>query len=393
MGIFDFLKKKVEPEKVKFEDVKDVKSHLLKIKARVEENQSMAIMSIKEKINSYSLKFDEHIEVLQNIDLSDKKAEEKVKQLVKGSVNGFLDHLIRLKRKFNDFSHENFESIDSFETSINSALQEFETKSYTHYERATFLVGDEIADVLKTMNSLSKELKGIVMENRETINAYKELVNIKKLRRDIKLITKEVDDMSLNIDNSKNKVNHNSNEIVNLEKKKKDYKESEEYKEILNLKSKVASKETKLKELINNMRLSIDFKEIARVFHSSTKDMELIKEFKTNFYEAFTKDDGDSLLRFFDENKEADKKIIGKVNDAKALKKEIFELSKSVPQKNRIDEIESEISKINEIISLEEQNIERLNGLKEEKESQLSTCKKELKDEIKSCVENFVISN
>ena len=94
MGILDFFRKtkteKTEPEKIIFDELED---WLEKKKIETEENDVVFSRDIQKIIKKVCLDFEEEIEVLEKIDLSEKKEHEKAKLIIEENLNYYVNYL------------------------------------------------------------------------------------------------------------------------------------------------------------------------------------------------------------------------------------------------------------------------------------------------------------
>ena len=388
MGFFDIFKRK-EENKPKLEDISDLKKFLEEKSDSCNESQKNAISDIKTKIESVNKTLDKHIEVLENLDLSDKKVEERVKILVKGSLNGFVEHLHRLNEKLKSIALEDGSDLDLFRNKISEQLREFEEKSYMHYERATFLVGDEIANTLKDLNLFSKELDKTISKHGDVIKINLNFREMKNRKIDLKKTKIEKEEIESEIKDAMTRKKEHNESMSKLEKNKKQILESNEYQEIQNMLKNKNELDNKLKLSINKLQIAIDFKELTKILHSSPKEMDILKNYKSNFYDSFSKDMGTEILKLINSTSINNKEeLSNKIAEIKELKQKIEKLSNSIPSKDEISQINIDISKEKEKLSELSETIRRLESNLDEKNEEINLLKKDIKKHIKNIVES-----
>ncbi|MFW5852748.1 MAG: hypothetical protein ACOCUR_01850 [Nanoarchaeota archaeon] len=387
MALFDFLKKKKKisetPSPVKAADIKQEYKNLKKKVYSEHDKVRESLLNLSE---DFKERVARHTEILEKVDLSDKKEEDKVKRVVKGSVNGFIDHLNRLIMKINQI----FDDVDEKKTAAqlqhatNKALADFETKSYASYEKATYLVGDEMADVLKTINSFSREMKQVMDTNKQSIERLAEITSIEQMKKNVKYAKKEVENIDENISNAEKRMKELHEEIQRLKSRKEEIQDSDKYKQMTEKKNELSKTEKEISSMIDSLSKEVDLKELAKRWHSSNKKMNIIKRYRSNFKEEFRTDLGEELISLHDENIE--KNIIDEIKKVQSLDKKKKELTESIDVQDPIEEINSDIAKYEESIkSIKELN-SKLKETKSEKEKIVNSMKEEIIKRVKSIV-------
>ena len=381
MGFFDFFKKRKVDDTINIENITDIDAHIDKISTQVSSGNKEIIVEIKNNIDTFIKNIENHVETLQKVDLTDKKAEDRVKLIVKGSIKGFIEHLNRLNMNLNDLSKEAFNSAQEIENSINLVLSDFEKKSFVNYEKATYLVGDEMADVIKSINAFSKELKNILKNNENNIDASKLLNKISNENENLNELNREIENIKHDLESSKNKIDNLNNEISNLNKEYESIKTSNKYLEYIKNKEKIISLKSEIKKNINSLQKHLDLKELAKKFYSSKKNLETIKEYRNNFHNSFMKELGNDLIEFLKEEKNDKginiiKDIQNKISDEKRLEKDI-------PKLDPLEKIELSIHNLQKTADDEKELLEKF--------SETLSEKKEHKKDMQYDIENLKI--
>ncbi len=383
MGFLDFFKIREKEEKVEKIKLEDLEGWILDKKEKVENKKNIVSNLIKEKIIRLIQELREEIETLEKIDLKEMKVEEKTKFIVKENLNSYIKYLRELITNLKNLENQKF---DDLIEKINSTFFNFNKKSSISFQKATFLIGEELGMVKKSLNYFLKNTDNIIKKNKNLINLSKTIDSAENNLKEINEIQKfkygiedNIKELEQKINNLKNKTEKVEEEIDNIKQSKEYLKEKEKEKEI-------EIKKEELKKRIFELRAMIDFKFLANVFHSNKKKMGIIKECKENFPENFLTNLQNKKTKIIDLLKEAKAK-----NEEKVLKKikEIAEkeqeINKSSFKKNKIKEIknlnfeikntESKIEELSYKINKEKKKYEKI---KNEKDMLIILIKNEL---------------
>jgi len=351
MGLFSFLKKKevIKPEKIKFKDISSwIQGKEQEIKDKTHESSKL----IKEQILTLTNELEKEIHVLEEVDLKEVKAEERIKMIVKGNLNTYITHLEKLIADLNELDDESI-PIER----ITSIFASFEEKSSINLEKATFLIGEELRAVKMSIGNFFKYMKK---------NVDKDVIKTSRILSSIKIKLQEIDE------NNKTKQEIAST-IMKLEERRKELEiqqratkdkikkilSSETYREEQKRKEEREKEKERLGKTIDSMKVLIDFKALANVCHSSEKDMEIIKSHKENFQDSFQKDNGKSILRLLDETKLNNQAIQDKVKEINSIT-----IDKEFITKDDMKELESAIKEIK--VNIENLDREKARELKRE---------------------------
>ena len=345
MGLWDwFRKKEIEEVKVEKLSPEEIDGWFSKEKADIENKEREFLKLVQERVNKLVKELEEEISALKNVKVEEIRAEEKIKLVVKENLNNYTGYLEKLTGRLKEIKEEK-EIIEK----INSVFEDFKKKSAMSYEKATFLVGKEIENVKESIRNFFREIEKTLKENQELIDKSKifssvemkmERANeIKKLKEETERAIKECDDDSTNL---KERVKNNEKEIEEIKNSRKFIEEEKKRREL----------EEKMQESdieISKLREIIDFKALAKFYHSFEKEMNIIKEHKENFREQFSKTNGQEVLDLISESKMQDVGILNKIEKIRELKKDIDEVA---IEHFGIEEIENEIKKINSEIAI-----------------------------------------
>ena len=376
MGIFDFLKKEKEKEiiseKLTFSEIEDWIERKRK-ENEIEERE--LVISIKDRIKNLDNELEIKLSLLDEIDIESRKEDGRIKRVVSnsriqyiGAVNNLMANLENLKET----------SFPDFVKKIDRALSEFNKTSFKNYERTTILIGKEMADIKEEVKSFSKDLVEIFNNNKE----------ISELSQRIGLIKSK---LNLLDSTEKNKIGIKKTIISLDEKIKQDEKEnqrclteiekikqSENYKNMLEKKEKLNILKEEFREKILTLKQLIDFKALTNFFHTNEKQMNILKEYKTDFYTNFEQDNGKRILDLLKESK-LNTNIISERENLIKAKKEILENYEKEIEKDETHNLNYKIEKIT--IEIENLKIEKVKERK--RKEKLNINKEELASSLK----------
>jgi hypothetical protein len=375
MGIFDFFKKKEEKiiEKIKFSDISNYADNKKKL---LEESEKRFIEDVQREIFQLISEIKQETKVLREINLENRKVEEKLKQISKENLKAYYSYLERFK-----------EDLDSIKTSdvekliyeIDKCLVDFNKRSLMSFEKATILVGKELGDVRESIARFFKNFRELI-ENNNTLFKDKKL---------IALINKSISDLNNNesaiinvikeIDNNSKNEKSLNEESERLGKTIETLEKGEEHKNMLESKKNLEIKKQELKKEILNLRALIDFKALQKIFHLNPKKMKILEDYKNNFYENFNRDYGEELTGLIIEAKLENEEIENKIKEINTKLKELenlkIEEDKTLALKEEIKILESRIKEIN----IENEKLLKIKeNLKSKNKEILENLKKEL---------------
>jgi hypothetical protein len=379
MGFFNLFKKKkkeiVENEVILWEKFP---VWLENKKKEIENRENQIFEESREIIKNFVENLDSQINVLQETDLSDRKVEKRVRNIVEENLKNYIIHLRDLEKELQKINNGK-----KFIKKINNIFTNFENKSRVNFAKASFLVREETNNAKKLLKNFLKEIEDVVKNNKEiihekTINSidekYFEYNNIKNGKEQI---LKAIREDNIKIDNLKEN-------IKNRNKKLEEIKNSKEYIENKKKEEEKIQKRKKLENEIENLKEFVDFKSLANFYHSFEREMNLVKECKENFKQIFKRSKENNFLTLLEGANLLDEKIMTKIKEIDELKKEIEEISiidlGSEKIENEIKDMENEI---NSVFSEMNSKKKKVNQMNEELEN--------LKNEIISKMEEIEV--
>ncbi len=374
MGFWDFLKKApVEKEAVKFEQLE---SWIQERKQGSEKQELLFTNEIKDRLLQLTEELQKEIVVLKNINVDKRKAEDKVKLVVKENLSKYIYSLEKLEESFKELHKQ--EKGNPTEK-INSIFSDFEKKSGLSFEKATLLIGEELGNVRKSISNFFRSLKRILEENKSTIEKLKAIsvseAKIKKLSE----LEENESEIEKNIKEHEEKIGRLQNLIKTKEEEIEKIKASEKFLAETKKRVQLNTKKEELEKEIYNLRAMINFRALTNFYHIFEKEMTLIKQHREDFRNTFNKTKGQDLLALLEEAKLGTVGITNKINEIEEKQKEIEAI---VPEKTGIEDKEKEIKEL--LLKIESFNEAKASEEKRLKKNQENSeeAKKEIKDEL-----------
>ncbi|MBU0958547.1 MAG: hypothetical protein KKB31_01250 [Nanoarchaeota archaeon] len=393
MGFLDILKKAFgtnktpiveEPEKIEFTSLPE------RLEDKEKENkkkESSVFYQIEDKVKESTKEINEKLEILKAYNLGSKKAEDKFKAMAENGRERYIETLEEFIDKLNSLEEKSFEQLVKNTSKI---FSDFEKKSYTSYERATVLIGKEMAAIKEITVGLSKYFKKIFEDNKEIPYSRKtiafissRLEEIEEIDKDYKEINRDLEQLDYKLEELKEKSKKKLEEIARI-------KTTEGYLDNLKQKQKTNTLFEEIEREIYGLKSLIDFKALSSFFHEFENDMVLVKSYKDNFQETFQEDYGKALLRLLDDSKKNTQEMTNKINLIREKKEEADKI-KSTIKSDATEPLSLKIAEMNtEIESLNEEKEKNIRA-----KEKLDSKKKELIDSIKekSRLLNLLIQN
>jgi len=353
MGFWDLFKKK-KPEVVENKKIpkSDISNWLEEERDSIKKKEQEFSSSAKGQLNGFITELEEKISILKKVDVDEKKAEDKIKFIVKENLDKHISYLEEFIEKLKKLDDENIAS------KIDSIFSDFQKRSTPSYEKATFLIGKELGDIRDLIRKFLKNIDGAIKTNQPMLNKIKTLDSIgESLRKtsEIKSINLEI---TRKVETLQDKIKAKEQEVEGIKNSDDFLKEKERQGKLEKEKQIIVSDIQKLRELIN-------FKELAKFYHSFEKEMAVVKGYKENFKQAFEKTNGEDIVSLLRESKLQDVKILDQIQEINEKKKQIDLLSKDsifLEFEEKIKKLNSEIETLNSERGSEEKRREKLNS-------------------------------
>jgi len=297
MGFFDFLKEKEVPrtEKVSFSDLD---KWVFRKKEDSVKREREVINMLKYRISGLVSELEKEISVLEGLDLSEKKVEEKLKLVSKENLGNYILHLRNLIEKLNGLEDK---SILEFVKAKDLAFSNFEVASSTSFHKATIIIGKEIEAVKDSLGKFLKEFRETLNENKSFIESLQIISKVEERLLQMGDARKANAELDENVERLEDEVNSLKEEMSELRDKIREFRKSEQYEQKQRKEAELINKRGELEDLMRSFRAMIDFKALAERYHYFEDKMEVIKNYKDNFKEAFKDDLGQGLLELFEE--------------------------------------------------------------------------------------------
>lgn len=340
MGFWDFFRKNKDKEEIKVEKISiaELKPWLLAKKRQIEKQEEDFLKLALQRIYQLIQELEQELAILKKINVDEKKAEEKLKLIVKENLNNYIDYLERLVSRLREINKEK-EIIEK----INSIFSDFKKRSSISFEKATFLIGKELENVKESIGNFFRDLEKILEENKELIDRSKIISSVEKKIEKLNEIEKIRCEIEKLINEHNNKINSLKDGIKTKEEEIENIKKSERFLAESKKKEELEKKKEELEKEIYKLRETIDFKSLANFFHSFQKEMDIIKAYKENFKNAFQKNWGEDILSLLKEAKLQNINMLNKIEEIIEKKKEI---ESTIIDRSELEDLETEIRKI-----------------------------------------------
>jgi len=384
MRLFNFFKKKTDKKNEKKEigqeiiSFSEIKNWIEKKESEIELKEKEIIALIKEKISFFVSDIKEKRDILKGIDVESKRNEERLKSIVIDGRKKYLETIDNFLEKLENLKKKRFEKVIE---DLNKIFFEFDKISRISYERATILIGKEMAEIKGSMRSFSKDLINVFDKNKDIVNLSKAISAIKLRLTEVKEADKIFKDVGTKIISLDKKIIKEKEESKIIFEKIEKIKKSKCYLENLNRQEKIKLLESEFEKDILDLKQLIDFKELANFFHIFKEQMNLVKHHKEDFQRMFQKDNGASLKELLNQSKLNNEKISDKIKQINIKKEEVTKLKGEI-EEDKIAKLLVEASRIEvEIKNLnleKEREEKRKEKLKEEREEKIHEIKEEL---------------
>ncbi|MBR9703673.1 hypothetical protein GOV10_06545 [Candidatus Woesearchaeota archaeon] len=344
--------------------LKNVGTWLDKRGKNIKENEELLYSSIKDHVKDMISELDERLIVLKAVDYESLKAEPRLKAMVRGNLKKYISHINLLQESVCELDKS---SLGEFVAETKSVLNDFFQKSNMNYQKTTILIGNELADVHKSVTKFAKFLDKTTKSNGEIIDASQTIYLLGQKVAQIDDFEKNIDKIEKTTSVLKGKKRKLSEKIAKLIEETEKIKRGKTYAENMKKAAALRQNEKNLKRAIHELRASIDFKALGNKIHSNKKEMNILRAHKNNFQEAFAKDNGMAISKLL-----ADAGIDGgvseKIQHIKILKDKTGTISYVDDTKNLLAKqklLQAEINEVKKNMVMEHKRQERLKAQRE----------------------------
>ena len=275
---------------------------ILKQKLEKDKKKSRRIKAeISEKITEFISGLSDQIKVLDSIDLEKKREQEKIKLI---TSKGLEEYIRQLKKLIDDLKNlDAGEKFGSYVENIKQAIKKFARNSHKNLEKATILIGTELAQTEEMIKTFGRAIETIIQQNMDLILEEKKLNKLGELGESYEetaKIIREIRGLIKKSEETKEKLSEKRNE------RKRGlgvFRESEEFKDWLREKSTLEKDRKKLEKDADLLKKKIDFKSLLNKFHCIPRDFELLKNYKEDFSGNLKNDENLRILDLIEGDK------------------------------------------------------------------------------------------
>lgn len=363
MGMFGFLKKKkvsapkAEVGRIEF---KDIKKWVDEKESGLLEEEKLAIDGVSKKLDDFYVSLGEKLATLEAVDLEKKKEHERAKILVLQGLNKYIDSVHTLIK---DLKRLKKNDLSELAGEIGHVFVGFEKSSAKVYERATYLVGDEMAAV---RNEIRRFYNGLPqMFGNALVGDLKKIVNIKSKLSEIEKVESVHGEVEEEISARDKKIDKANTEIKKLKREIDEIRNSSDYIAGSRAREEIKRAGAGVNGEIEKLKGLIDFKKLSHIVHSNQRELELVKEHKDHFVSEFSRDSGKRILDLLEGSNMKSADIMSQVDLIEKKIKELDKMKSKVVIDYTIAPLE-EIKKIEESReSIELENIKSSRRLEE----------------------------
>lgn len=340
-------------------------------KSRFSDEEKQVVSRIRSSIGDSKKGGMEKLEILEQVDVDSKNVEQRAKLIVKENLENYVS---LYKKLFQDLESIGTTSLDSFLKEADKALKEFESKSYTNFQKASFLFEKKIKDANSKVVEISNFLKQVSKENSSLIEKSRAFSVVNSKLQEIKDLKKKLEDSKSGIDSIEGKLEQKKEETDKISKDLEKVKVNDAYKRNESREEKASRIKEEINSDLKGLKESIDFKSLGNAFHKDENKIQAVKAHKENFFSRFREDKGDSLEMLLGSLNRSD--LVSKIESIRNKMKEVHEIEKSFEDSgyeslnSSKDRLDSEVESLKAEKSKENKNYERLsekiNSLKQE---------------------------
>lgn len=387
MGIFNFLRKLTQSRKV--EKPEGQRISLLELGTWTENKikdlktkEKEALTLIQKKIEFLADELKEKINVAESFDINLKKEEDRIKSAVEEGRKKYLESVEYLIESLNNLKRERLEETIADTDRI---FSDFNKRSRMSYERATILIGKEMAEIKESLKAFSRSLIKIFDENRGLVESSKIVFLIKLKLIQFEQIEQELQKIDIEIISLNNKITEKEVESGELLAEIEAIKKSSEY---LEKQEKIKLFKNELEKDISDLRQLIDFKALRNFYHIFEDKIQVVKAYRDDLQANFQKDDGKGILSLLETAKLNNKNISEKLNQMHKKKEEILKIETELENeknKDKTNELHSSSAKT----ILEIDDLKNKKSLEEKRLKKFKEDKEKIINELKESLEKF----
>jgi hypothetical protein len=375
MSFLNFLKNIISAKEEKPSSNGSIKLENLgelisKKKKENQQKENEILNQVTNLVSDLILELKEELTLLRKVDLKEKKVEERIKIIVTSNLGIYTNHIENLIDSLKNIKNTNLDEIVS---DLNKIFSEFKKKSNLSFEKANFLVGDEIKNIKESIKTFFKKLTDISEQEKNFLNENKTLKEVETILQEINKLETDKKEIKMCILEIKDKLKVREEEHKEIEKNIEKIRKSQSYIKEIEEKETVKIKQKKIEQDTPQLKQKINFKALEKTFHSNEKRMSLIKSYKQDFNHIFNEES--QILDLIEESKKQEiHEIIARI------KQEKEEINRITNKKDLLTDLQIELNQTAELIKDLELNKEK----EEQRILKLDTLQNEIKETIKA---------
>jgi hypothetical protein len=345
MGIFDFFKKKSVEEKIEIGSFEDAEKVFGEKVGALKKREEEVLFEIGEKFEDFYVSVEGKLGVLEGIDIEGKKEYKRAKILVRQGLDKYVGFVRGLLKDLRGLEGGD---LGKFVREVGRVFVGFERTSSKVYERATYLIGDEMMAVRNEIRKFYNGLLGTFEEEKLLIGDLKRVGDIELKLGEIERVEGKLKDFEEEIRVNDVGIGRAKGKFERLNREVGEIKDSSEYVLRLKMKEEIGVLEVGLNSEIVKLKNLVDFKKLIGIVHSSERDLRIVKGFRDSFVSEFSRG-GERLLGLLEESGmrggeiEAQVSLIGKKKEELVEKRKGVGLDVSVAKLEEIKKVEGEI--------------------------------------------------
>jgi len=381
MGLFNLIKKIFQEEQKKEKEVKILTFSEVGVWADYEKKEAEAkekeiISTTNKRIETLDQEIKEKIAVLKDYNVEEKKEKEEIKNVVnlgREKYITFVEELLNNLTELKDPRLENYLEI------INKKIYSFNKSSHKNYQKATILIGKEMASIKNSIKNFSLEIYKIFDKNKSLIYSLKQFPEIKNKWNAINSINKDLKEIDEKVLDLNEKKDSKEKEYKKLQELLQKTKSSPSYLERIEKEKQISDFKEQIKKDVFDLGQLIDFKALAAFFRINPEQMKMVKNHRENFSENFNKDEGKIILDLLNEAKLNKNTISERVDQIRTNLSKLKGLTENVGE-DPTAQINSQIENFNEELdSLKDEKAKE-----EKRQEKLRSQKEELRESLKN---------
>jgi len=313
MGIIDFIKRafsseeivknkdnsEKEIEKKKDFTVEGLKEEINSEKNRIKDKNNEIKKAVLEYLENLISELNEAYNNLKKFDLNKKKEHEKIKLVVEENLNFYLNNLERLIDDLKKI--DNNLGVKFLITRIQNYVNLFEKNSAKQYEKATILIGEDLAKIKLILKEFFKKVNEILIENKLNFEKEKDIEIIEKNLKELEGFLGSLKTLKKNYENLELSYNELIKEKETLEDNFKLFKDSSEFENYVKEREVLKHEINDFNREIMNLKDKVNLRFLIKYFHKDSKKSALLRDYHDNFIKALDEDENLNIVELVSE--------------------------------------------------------------------------------------------